>query len=266
MLKSFFWGSLFMLAVMMAMPASLAVPLDAVSNPQQVNGGWVMDRADLLSDTTEATLNQMLSQLNAQNGTEVMVVTVPETSPSKTPQQFASELFDRWNIGQSEEKPGALFLISKQERRVEIKTGLRAIMLLPNHRVSHIIGSQIIPQFKQGKFDKGILAGTTAIVAALKPHNSFFSLNSLPLWSKSLIPLVMIGVFTSISWALGYKLRPKLEDINLSDDDILKYREYYREYLGSGSNATFFYRNGGGHSGGGYSGGGCSGGGAGGSW
>lgn len=255
-LKQVFWTGVVILTTLFFAPASLAVPVEAVPNPL-VNGGWVSDVADLLSDTTEATLNQIVSVLNEKNGTEVAIVTVPDTSPSKTPQQFASELFDRWNLDRSGEKPGVLFLISQRDRRVEIKTGFRAILLLPNDRVSHIIRALIVPQFKQGKFEAGTLAGTEAIVTALQSHSSVSTLNlkRLPIWSRWILAIaVFIGV-PALALKLDALLRPKLGTMSYQDC-YNRYGQYYgsRGYAGC---------NGSGGCGGG---GGYYGGGAGGSW
>jgi uncharacterized membrane protein YgcG len=257
MLKQIFWTGVVILTVLVFAPASLALPVEAVPNPYQIHGGWVSDGADLLSNTTQATLNQLISDLNAKNGTEIVVVTVPDTSPSATPQQFATKLFDLWNIDRSGEIPGVLFLISKNDRRIEIKTGLRAILLLPNDRVSHIIGSLVVPQFKQGNFEEGTLAGTQAIVKALQFHKSVSSLTlkQFPIWSRWLLLIgVVVGV-PAISLTLDSVLRSKLGTLSYKD-----YRSRYGNYYGSSSHSGC------GSSGGCGSGGGYYGGGAGGSW
>lgn len=261
-LRQVFWAGIVILATLVFAPASLAVPVEAVPNPL-VNGGWVSDVADLLSDTTEATLNQIVSALNEENGTEFAIVTVPDTSPSETPQQFASDLFDRWNIDRSAEKPGVLLLISQRDRRIEIKTGVRTILLLPNDRVSHIIHSLIVPQFKQDKFEAGTLAGTKAIVAALQSHSSVssFSLKHLPIWSRwlfAIVVFVILPVLLEVIW------RPKLGTMSYKD-----YRNRYRQDYGSSSDAGYegSSSDAGCESSGGWGdGGGYDGGGAGGDW
>jgi uncharacterized protein len=40
-----------------------------------VNNSWVTDKANILSDSTETQLNQMISDLEAKNGSEIAVVT-----------------------------------------------------------------------------------------------------------------------------------------------------------------------------------------------
>lgn len=152
--------------------SSFAAPSSAlnvveVPNPRKT-GGWVTDMTNILSDSTEAELNRLISDLEVQNGTEIAVVTVPETTPASTPKGFATTLFNYWGIGKQEQDNGVLFLISKGDRRVEIETGYGIERILPNAQVSSIIEQQITPQFKEGNFDKGTLAGTLSLLKVLK--------------------------------------------------------------------------------------------------
>ncbi|MEQ8957318.1 MAG: TPM domain-containing protein [Coleofasciculus sp. C2-GNP5-27] len=100
-----------------------ALTVEEVPNPRQVNGTWVTDMAEILSEDTENQLNQMISELETENGTEIAVVTVPKTSPSPSPKAFTTELFNHWGIGKADQDNGVLFLISTDDRRVEIETG-----------------------------------------------------------------------------------------------------------------------------------------------
>lgn len=158
-----FCSSLFVLA---SLP-SQAVTVEEVLNPQQEYGGWVTDMAEILSDKTETQLNDLISQLEAQNGAEIAVVTVPETSPSATPKEFTTELFNHWGIGKAEKDNGVLFLVSTGDRRVEIETGYGIEPILPDAKVGNIIDTKITPKFKQENFDDGTIAGTQALVNAL---------------------------------------------------------------------------------------------------
>ncbi len=147
--------------------ASQALTVEEVTNPRHNNGGWVTDSADILSEYTEQQLNQMISQLEAGNGTEIAVVTVPETFPADSPKTFATQLFNYWGIGKADKDNGILFLISKEDRRVEIETGYGIEGILPNTQVGDIIDTKITPQYKQGNYDRGTLDGTNALIEAI---------------------------------------------------------------------------------------------------
>ncbi|MUL35470.1 TPM domain-containing protein [Gloeocapsopsis dulcis] len=167
--KRIFWASIS--SVILLFPLSgLAVTVEAVPNPRKEYGGWVTDMAGILSDETEAQINQMISELEAEKGTEMAVVTVPETSPAASPKTFATELFNYWGIGKQGQDNGVLFLISVGDRRVEIETGYGVEAILPDAKVGNIIDTQIIPHFKKGDFAGGTLAGTKALIVVLKSN------------------------------------------------------------------------------------------------
>lgn len=167
-MKSRVTTGLVCLSLILLPTASLAVIVSDVPNPQQVYGGSVTDMANILSPETETTLNLLIDQLEQKNGTEIAVVTVPETQPSASPKEFATELFNTWHIGKAESDNGLLFLVSYGERRVEIEIGYGLEAILPDARVGKIIDTHVLPHFKQGDFDQGILAGTEAIVITLE--------------------------------------------------------------------------------------------------
>lgn len=151
--------------------SSLAITVEEVPNPRQVNGGWVTDMAQVLTPQTEAQLNEIISKLEAENGSEIAVVTVAETAPSATPKEFATSLFNRWKIGKKGQDNGVLLLISKGDRRVEIETGYGVESLLPDAKAGSIIQQEITPKFKENNFDGGTLAGTKAIIVALQTND-----------------------------------------------------------------------------------------------
>jgi uncharacterized membrane protein YgcG len=161
---------------------SQAITVQEVPNPRQVNNTWVTDKANILSDSTETQLNQMISDLEAKNGSEIAVVTVPDTKPSATPKAFATELFNFWGIGKKGKNNGVLLLISSGERRVQIETGSGIQSILPDAKAVGIIETEITPRFKQQDFDGGTLAGTKALVNVLQtPMVNAQSQTTLPL-------------------------------------------------------------------------------------
>ncbi|HEY9768465.1 MAG TPA: TPM domain-containing protein [Coleofasciculaceae cyanobacterium] len=111
--------------------ASRALTVQEVTNPRKDHNGWVSDMADILSSETESKLNRLISNLEQTNGTEIAVVTVPETAP-ESPKTFATQLFNYWGIGKVEADNGVLFLVSLSDRRVEIETGYGIESILPD--------------------------------------------------------------------------------------------------------------------------------------
>jgi uncharacterized protein len=152
--------------------AGLAFAVRDVSNPRQSHGGWVSDAAGILRPDTESRIDGMISALERQDGSELMVVTVPDTSGSSSPKTFATELFNTFKIGKKGVDNGVLMLISKGDRRVEIETGYGMEARLPDAQVGAIISTAMVPRFKEGDFDGGTLAGVGEVIGSLSPEVS----------------------------------------------------------------------------------------------
>lgn len=150
-----------------------ALSVQEIPNPRRVNSGWVTDMANILSNDTEVQLNQMIATLEAKNGSEMAIVTVPTTAPAPSPKIFATSLFNTWGLGKKGLNNGVLFLISTGDRRVEIETGKGISAILPDPRVAKILQSQVVPQLQAGNFEAGILAGAIALIQAL--DNGFYN-------------------------------------------------------------------------------------------
>ena len=180
--KQIIGSSLLCFAAIAFPVTSQAITVQEVANPRQVNNTWVTDKANILSNSTETQLNQIISDLEAKNGSEIAVVTVPETKPSATPKAFATELFNFWGIGKKGKNNGVLLLISSGERRVQIETGSGIQSILPDAKTVGIIQTEITPKFKKQDFDGGTLAGTKALVNVLQtPIVNAQSQTTLPL-------------------------------------------------------------------------------------
>jgi uncharacterized protein len=193
MLKQTLWLGVINLAVITFSPATLAVTVQEVPSPRQT-GGWVTDKANILSPETEAELNRLITELEAQNGSEIMVVTVPETSPYSSPKEFTTTWFNYWHIGKKDQDNGVLFMYSKGDNRIEIETGYGVEDILPDAQVGNLIRTQIRPKFNQGDFDGGTLVGTQKLIEVLKTYQPHQSPNSsttqIPV--SSLIPSPII--------------------------------------------------------------------------
>ncbi|WP_310481409.1 TPM domain-containing protein [Chamaesiphon sp. VAR_48_metabat_403] len=147
---------------------SLAVTIQDVPNPRQMTGEWVSDLANLLDVQMEMQLNQAISELEEDEGIEIAVVTVPDTSPSASPEEFATQLFNDWGIGKRGQNNGVLLLVSKGDRQVEIKTGSGIMDLLPNSQLQSTIDTDILPRFRSGNFAEGIWVGTQSLIQAVR--------------------------------------------------------------------------------------------------
>ena len=207
--KSTFWTIFLSLILMLESLPSFALTVQDVPNPRQNSGGWVTDMAEIISASREDQLNGMISKLKASNGSEIAVVTLSETKPAKTPKEFATELFNYWGIGKKDQDNGVLFLISQGDHRVEIETGKGIQDILPDAKVSNLLDTKIIPQFKLGLFEAGIIAGTTALVASLNTAEYSLVDSSINYSNILIIGILLILVLLIIFFYINSRNRSR---------------------------------------------------------
>ena len=200
-----FWPIALSLSLILLPLPCYALTVQEVPNPQELGGTWVSDMAEIFEPETEAQLNKLISELETKNGTEIAVVAVPETAPVPSPKQFATELFNYWGIGKKGENNGLLLLISRDDRRVEIETGL-GLEALPDTKVAAILEeSAISSRFQESDFDGGIMAVTQALVKTLSslPQSDRISLSpqSAPENNKFWSGLVLVLCIILVPWS-----------------------------------------------------------------
>lgn len=125
--------------------------------------GYVNDFANIISDQVEYKIDGLLSSLEKLTTVQVAVVTVPSIAPYDI-ELYAVKLFETWGIGHKGKDNGVLLLVALKERKVRIEVGYGLEGALPDAICKQIIENYIIPYFKKGDFDHGILAGVSQIV------------------------------------------------------------------------------------------------------
>ena len=80
-------------------------------------------------------------------------------------EEAAVKLFELWGIGKKNKDNGLLLLWSTGDRRVRIEVGYGLEGALPDGKVGAILDTYVIPKFKAGDFDQGLIDGVDAVVA-----------------------------------------------------------------------------------------------------
>lgn len=124
--------------------------------------GFVSDFANLLSPQARTELEARLSRLEQEFTAEVAVVTI-DSLEGDTIEDYAVQLFDNWGIGAADEDNGVLFITALTEREVRIEVGYGLESIITDGRAGRILDREVIPHFKDGDYEAGILAGAAAI-------------------------------------------------------------------------------------------------------
>lgn len=126
----------------------------------------VYDYAAILSASQLKTLEQKLIQYNDTTSTQIVVATI-RSLKGKNIAMFATEWAHKWGIGNEKKDNGVFVLVSKNDRKLTIRTGYGVEHKLTDSYSRRIIEQVITPAFKQGNYYKGLDKGTTYIMRAL---------------------------------------------------------------------------------------------------
>jgi len=143
------------------------LPLPLLAAPQfPALSGRVVDEAGLLSPQAVQSLTQLLAGHEQAAGNQVVVVTVKSLQGYPI-EDYGYQLGRHWGIGQKQTNNGVLLIVAPTERKVRIEVGYGLEGKLTDALSHQIIQNLILPQFKAGHYEQGIVAGTRAIVDVL---------------------------------------------------------------------------------------------------
>jgi uncharacterized protein len=128
--------------------------------------GRVVDDANILSTAAEQRLTGMLAAHEQATGEQVVIVTLPSLQGFPI-EDFGYRLGRAWGIGEKGKNTGALLIIAPKERQVRVEVGYGLEGRLTDAISRAIIERDLLPAFRQGDFDRGVVAGTAALLGAL---------------------------------------------------------------------------------------------------
>jgi uncharacterized protein len=157
--------------------------------------GRVVDEAGLLSAAERERLTGQLAAHEQATGQQVVVVTLRSLQGLPI-EDFGYRLGRAWGIGEKGKSTGALLAVAPSEHAVRIEVGYGLEGLLTDALSRSIIERDILPAFRQGQFARGIVDGTSAMLAALggsaaaPPRGA----GPVPAANDDLAPLVFIAM------------------------------------------------------------------------
>ena len=163
--------------------------------------GRINDYAGLIDPATERQLDAALAQLEQTDSTQIVVLTVASLEGSSI-EQFAIRVAEQWQPGQKGLDNGVILLVAKKERKIRIEVGYGLEGELTDLVAARIIRNRIVPEFKAGRFDQGIIVGVAAIVGAVRgeftaldPPQRHGRPNTTP---PGVVGLIALIVFTNL--------------------------------------------------------------------
>ena len=138
----------------------------SIPNQKLINGSYVSNPDGILDDTTVVRIDSLLGTLEAKASVQVAVVAVESIGEADV-FEFAQTLFTNWGIGSKENDNGLLLLLVKQSHTIRFHTGYGIEGVLPDVVCKRIQRDYMVPEFKNGNYNAGMLAGIQQVVKAV---------------------------------------------------------------------------------------------------
>ena len=172
--------------LLIVLASLIAIPVHAQSEQppiptRPVEGGYILDELDWLTDEQESGINSTIRRLDNDGVAEIAVVTLNDCGSDKP--AFRKSLFDTWGIGHADDDDGLLILVcwyngDASRRSVEQLYGSGLNGILTSKKTDQIAQENFVPAFEQGRPGDGLvgmLRTYNVLLRTSKGSNNLFT-------------------------------------------------------------------------------------------
>jgi uncharacterized protein len=154
-----------LLPLLLVLTQSLSAQVEKYIPPAPNPPRLVNDFTGTLSADQAQALEQKLKTYDDTTSNQVAVVIIPTTGDYDIG-DVATKLGRAWGVGNKKNNNGVVLLVAKDDRKLFIAPGYGLEGAIPDITAKHIIERQILPNFRENDFYRGIDFGTDAIMKA----------------------------------------------------------------------------------------------------
>ncbi len=123
--------------------------------------GYISDFAGVLSPEVKAKLEQRCTEVDRQAHAQIAVVTIKTLDNDQSVEEFATELEDKWKVGNKDDRGVLMVLVmTPRKGRIEVGYGLEGIL---NDAKVGDIGRSMVPDAEKGDYDDAVTLGVGQI-------------------------------------------------------------------------------------------------------
>ncbi len=161
---------------------------------------FVSNPDGVLSAETVRRMDAVCASLRDRGYAQVAVVAVEEIEGEDL-YSFAIELFEKWGVGGKKSDNGLGILLVRGRREIRFVTGQGIEGVLPDIVCKRIQMNYMVPSFRQGDYDTGMLRGLQAVAKLLEggeidPDRSRRERDAVPWWTI----FIFLGGFYLVGW------------------------------------------------------------------
>jgi uncharacterized protein len=169
----------------------------------------VVDQAHVLSPEAQAQLTQSLDALQTKTSRQIIVVTLPSLEGYEI-SDYGYQLGRAWGVGQKGLDNGLLFIVVPSEHKVRIEVGYGLEPIVTDALSTQILQEKVLPLFRAGDMQGGIVAGVQALTDQLSLDPSTAELKAAQAAQGHGVaarrggnPIVLIVFGFVLLWAMG---------------------------------------------------------------
>lgn len=127
--------------------------------------GYINDFAGVLSPATKQEMETLCGQVNRQAHAQIAVVTIKTLENDQTIEEFATELEDKWGVGNKDDRGVLMVLVMTPRRgRIEVGYGLEGIL---NDAKVGDIGRSMVPAANRGDYNTAVPLGVRQLAGII---------------------------------------------------------------------------------------------------
>ncbi len=159
---------------------------------------YVNDYANVLTAETENYIINANKELEEKTKAQIVVVTV-NSLEGKTIEEYATELFREFEIGDKKKNNGVLLLCSTGDRKFKIEVGYGLEGALTDGKTGRIQDQYIVPYLKNNNYDEGIKNGFSAVIEEVcKEYNIELSEVEVSAVASSNLGTIIYEIFITL--------------------------------------------------------------------
>ncbi|MDH4301852.1 MAG: TPM domain-containing protein [Nitrospira sp.] len=143
-------------------PASLYErPKERVPLPNPM--GYVSDHAQVVDGQWKERIRSVCIDLEKKSGVEMVIVTVPSMKPYPTAREYADALYQKWQIGSTQQEHGVMVLVAVEERQAAMALGRRMFPVITPAVRNEVSRTYLQPAIDRGDFGEGLYRTSVAL-------------------------------------------------------------------------------------------------------
>ena len=169
--------------------------------PVPVLTGRVIDQTGSLPPAAVATLDARLRALEAEKGSQVVVLMVASTQPEDI-FSYSNRVANAWKIGRQDVGDGLLIVVAKADRRMRIEVSKTLEGAVTDIASGRIVNEIMAPRFRANDYAGGIEGAVDAVSALIRHEPLPLPAPTAPESGQTrlgeLLPFVFFAVFMAM--------------------------------------------------------------------